>query len=708
MTGAKSGTGVVVATDTGGTFVDTVIVDSDGSLYLGKASSPEGALIKSIESATNRAGRTASDVLSEAELFVNGTTVATNAMIERSGVVTGILLTKGFEDTLSIGRVKARTAGLDEAQVTNYQHASRPPPIVRSEHVRGISERVDYRGEVLLPLDPEDVKRRVGELIDAGVDALAVCYLWSFRNPIHEQQTLDIIRAEFGDLYVTLSSALVPVIREYERANTAVVNSYLGPVVSKYVTDLENTVASHGYTGELLIMQSIGGLTPTSSLRTNPVTALQSGPVGGIIASRHLGTLMGEPNLLTADMGGTSFDVGMILEGEPQTQPATVVERNLLLVPTVDVVSIGAGGGSVAWLDEVGALHVGPQSTGADPGPACYGLGGTQPTVTDADVVLGYISPDYFAGGAMTLDTDKAASVIEEHVARPLGMSVEDAADGIHRIVNAHMADLIRKVSVERGHDPRDFLLVNFGGCGPTHCTGYGPEIGVKALVIPATASVFSAVGIAQSDVRHFFSRSVAPMTLISPDGNLSEGGLEEVRTLFSTLAHEARTALADEGLDFDDAHSARYLEMRYRGQTNELTVPLAGDDLFDQNVLGQLIRDFIRRYEMLYGAGSSSAVSSIELITARLDVTVTPLLRDMPRPSSDGRRSLDKIRTTRSVHWRERGGFVETNVWQGDALMPGDRVEGPAVVDAFGTTFPVRPGQTAIVDEFLNFVIEL
>ena len=699
-----------VATDVGGTFVDTVVVRDDGELFLGKASAPEGAMLASVGSAAVQANTTADDILSRARLFVNGTTVATNAMIERSGSVVGLLTTAGFEDTLIIGRVKARTAGLDEFEITNYQKATRPEPLAPVILCRGVKERIDYSGRVLLELDDDDVIRRLEELVESGAQTIAVSLLWSFRNPVHEQRIRELIAERYPDMYVTLSSRLVPVIREYERTNTTVVNSYLGPVVSRYVDGLQATIRDAGYDRQLLVMQSIGGLAAASDLVNTPVTALQSGPVGGIVAAEKLGQDLGERNLITADMGGTSFDVGLVVDGVPQTHASTVVERNILFVPTVDVASIGAGGGSLAWLDELNALHVGPRSAGADPGPACYGLGGTAPTVTDADVVLGYISPDYFAGGAMELHPELAAEAIQKEIAGPLGMSVEEAAEGIYRIVNAHMAHLIRKVSVERGFDPRDFVLVNFGGCGPTHCTGYGPEIGTRSLIVPRAASVFSAYGIAQSDIRTYVAGSIAPMTYISPEGELPEPAIADINHLFDAMSREAGEALERQDLGGDvRIREVRNLEMRYKGQTNELTIPLESEGPLTKDAVAWLVKEFVARYEMLYGRGSSSSLSPVELMSARLDVIAEPPVRfaALPEEEEGPDPSAGQV-DERPIYWSEFDGYAPTPVYRGSKLVPGNRIEGPAIIEAFGTTIPLRPDQRLRVDPLSNFVITM
>ncbi|MFD4369852.1 hydantoinase/oxoprolinase family protein [Rhodococcus sp. NPDC058521] len=699
----------LISTDTGGTFVDTAIVDADGELFVGKAPStphePAKGLLESIDAAAGRFGESVSGVLSKCRLFVNGTTVTTNALIQRKGTKTGFITTAGFEDTLLIGRVRSRTAGLDAMEITDYRHAERPDPIVPRDLIRGVTERVNYQGEVIASLDVEHATRVVDELAAEGIEGLAICLLWSFRNSVHEQELKKLVAVRHPHIYVTTSSDLVPVIGEYERANTTAINSFLGPTLQNYVRGVEDVVSSTGYGREILIMQSIGGLSPASELAERSVTSLHSGPVGGIVAAQKLGEQLGEPNIITADMGGTSFDVGLIVDGAPQTASQTIVERNILRVPAVEAVSIGAGGGSVAWLDEVGAIRLGPQSQGSYPGPACYGRGGTLATVTDADVVLGYISADYFLGGAMKLDREKAIEVVNENIAKPLGISVEEAAFGIYRIANSHMGDLVRQMTIERGYDPRTFTLVNFGGCGPTHCTGYGPEVDVKSSVIPSAATVFSAFGIGQSDIRHFSSRSLRPMTIIRQGEPVDSSVAEEVNEIVLSLSDDMREQLQRDGVPGDDGTFEIHMELRYKGQTNELTIPVLADLPIDQAHFDEIVANFERQYEMLYGKGARSTLSALELITIRVDATVTPpgsaSTISRPRYQESG----DPLVGEREVYWPDRG-YTPTPVYRGELLTSDQPVIGPAVIDTYGTTIPLHPGQILEVDETGNYYV--
>ncbi|MDZ4325578.1 MAG: hydantoinase/oxoprolinase family protein, partial [Pseudomonas sp.] len=568
----------IVSTDCGGTFVDCAILDAAGQTHIGKAPNTVGqqshAILDAVRAAAGSAGLSLEQVLSNCRLFLNGTTVTTNAMVQRTGAKTGLLITRGFEDTLVIGRVKSRWVGLSESELIDFGRVTRPAPVVPPQLTRGIAERIDVAGKVVVPVDLAQVDLMLDELVGQGIESLAICLLWSFKNPAHEIAIAKHVRAKYPALHVVTSHELVPTMGEYERCNTTAVEAYIGPILTDYLARLRSTLRGGGHSGELLVMQSMGGLAPMSGLANAAVSTLQSGPAGGIIATQKLGEQLQEPNLITADMGGTTFDVGLVVGGKPQTGQMSVVGRNLLLVPAVEVTSIGAGGGSLAWLDSARALHVGPRSQSANPGPACYGRGGELPTVTDADVVLGYINPETFLGGRMKLRADLARQALERHIAGPIGSSVEDAAQAVYDIVNAHMADLIRSALVGKGHDPRDFAMVAFGGCGPTHATGYGADAQVRKVIIPPSATVFSALGIAQSEIKHFYSASYAQTLAVS--GQVTPDLAAELDAQFLPLIERAEAQLDRDRIAPDLRQLRRSLDLRYRQQVHELTIPIA------------------------------------------------------------------------------------------------------------------------------------
>jgi N-methylhydantoinase A len=704
--------GYVVATDMGGTFVDAVIWDLETrASYIGKApttpADPPSGIIDSVAAAAERARLPLDRILAESALFVNGTTVTTNAMIERKGSRTGLLITAGFEDTLSIGNVIARTAGLDEAQLLDYRHAERPAPIVSRGLVRGVIERIDAHGREIVPLDENHAMTVLDELVEQGIEALAICFLWSFRAPEHERRLKTLVTRRHPHLFTVASSDLVPIMREYERANTTVINAFLGKVFGRYAGGLRSRLKSEQHRQEPLIMQSVGGLAPAHEIECEPIATLFSGPVGGVIAGRGLAKDLNEPNLITTDMGGTSFDVGLILDGEPVTAAETIIERQIVAIPTVEIVTVGAGGGSIAKVDELGILRVGPESMGAVPGPACYGRGGTTPTVTDADVVLGYIDPEHFLGGRMEISKDTAVQSIKQ-IGNRLSMNVIEAAAAIYKIVNARMADLIRRATVERGHDPRDFVMAAFGGCGPTHSTGYGPEIGMRRIVVPSSATVFSAFGIGRSDLKHTWVRSFAH-ALRDERGSLITGTLPGINSTVSELLEEARIRLKRDGISPENAMMSFSADIRYRNQVHELTVALGSAASFREPDLANVAARFQAGYERRYGKGSSSPRAGIEWVNLRLSA-VAPTRTWPEAPLALGTRSsqADSLIGRKPIYNIVTQRLEPTPIFQQEKLRPGDEISGPALVVSYGTTLPLHPGQELKVDPFGNMLISV
>lgn len=699
----------VISTDAGGTFIDAVIFDDRGNMAFGKSSTIRedltSSLIKSVDVAAAKMGISLESIFKGCRLFLNGTTVTTNAMIELKGAKCGLLITKGFEDTLVIGRVISRVAGLSEMELMNQQRADRPAPIVPITLTRGVRERIDYLGRVVCPLDMDNVMQQVDELVEQGIQALAVCLLWSFKNPCHEKAIKDMVLARHPGIYITISSDIVPLIKEYERANTTAMNSFLGPAMKQYASGMRENLEKTGYKGDVLLMQSTGGLTPIDEACNVPVATLFSGPVGGVIASQKIGSLIGEKNIITTDMGGTSFDVSLIMGGETEFIAAPVIHRYISLFPTVAVVTIGAGGGSTAWLDEGSALRVGPNSQGAVPGPACYGRGGMLPTVTDADVILGYINPDYFLGGTIKLSTELAQKALDDKICRRLGMTLQEAAEGIYRIVGAHMADLIRKVSVERGFDPTNFCLFAYGGCGPTHCTFFAPEMGIKKVIVPFAETAFSALGIALADIKHVYSRSFS-MT-VPRDFAVDQNRLDNANTVFEQMISQAAEQLKKDGVSEEHMIFIRSIDLRYRSQVHELMIPLKTAGPLNHASLHSLCSDFVNTYEKRYGPGSSSGVTPMELVTLRVDGVAPSLSNYKPvrYKMDNGDISKSYWGKRRIFLWSEKK-YEDVKVYRGERLAPGNRLEGPAILELYGTTVPLFPQQQLSVDEYLNLII--
>ena len=511
-------------------------------------------MLANLREAAGDAGLELDAFLREVERIAHGTTAATNAFIERRGAKVALLTTRGFEDTIFMQRMLGMTAGLTPSELTDYSLRRVPEPLAPRRLVLGIRERVDWSGAEIGRLREDDVRAAAATLREEGVEAVAVSYLWSFKNPEHERRTGEILAEELPGVYVTLSSTLVPRLGEYERTATTLVNAYLGPRIAAYTATLEERLGAR-----VFLLDSSGGVMTPEQAGRAPVRLLLSGPSGGVTASRELGALLGHENVITFDMGGTSTDVGLIVGGEALQRHETEAEKYHLLLPMVDVRAIGAGGGSVARVEEGGYLRVGPESAGADPGPACYGRGGTRPTVTDADLVLGILDPDNFLGGRIRLDVEAAREALRREVAEPLGLSVEEAAAGVKRIVDTRMADLLRTVTIERGYDPREFVLHAFGGAGATHAPAFALEV-VDTVLVPASQSVHSALGAASSDVS-ITAELAVPMRL-SRDGGAADADPERVEQVFRELERRASAGLAEQGVP----EAARELHAPRRG----------------------------------------------------------------------------------------------------------------------------------------------
>ncbi|MDP6495289.1 MAG: hydantoinase/oxoprolinase family protein, partial [Dehalococcoidia bacterium] len=465
--------------------------------------------MNAVELIAESAGVSPGELLGNTQKVAHGTTATVNAMVQRRGAKTGLITTKGFKDHLIIMKA-GRGVGVPDAEKARFSRALKPGPLVPDTLTEEVRERIDYAGRVLSPLDEGDVRLAIQRLLDKGVKAIAISLLWSFRNPEHELYIRDLVREMAPHITVSTGSELVPVMGEYERTTTAVINAYLGPILARYVHSLQGTLDARGFRFPMLLMQSDGGLIPGNATPQRAVTTVLSGLAAGVLGARQIGQTLNCPNIITIDMGGTSFEVGMVHQGNPVIENfpltprlAPYMARWRIAAPAIDITAIGAGGGSIARVEN-GLLKVGPVSAGAAPGPACYNRRGTEPTVTDAFLVLGYLNPNNFLGGRMRVDKERSIRAIKEKVADPLGEDVITAASGIYRVVINHMADLIRKVTIEQGHDPREFVMVAFGGCGPMHCGILGNELGVSKVIVPGSglATALSAYGLMISDMK--------------------------------------------------------------------------------------------------------------------------------------------------------------------------------------------------------------
>jgi N-methylhydantoinase A len=536
--------------------------------------------------------------------------------------------------------------------------------------------------------------RRVQEL---GLDACAVSLLWSFRRPDHERRIAEALRERVPGLYVSLSSELAPLVGEYERTATTVVNAYVAPAVTVYLASVERELQNRGLAKPLLVVQSSGGVAEVR--QTEPVNTIESGPAAGVRGSVHLLDQIGVENAIVTDVGGTTFKVALVRNRDPGLTSETVLGQYSLLVPMIDLESIGAGGGSIAWIDGQ-RLRVGPKSAGSSPGPACYGWGGEEPTVTDADLLLGFLNPDYFLGGRMKLSVDAAEHAVEQKVAAELfDGDVVAAAAGIREIIDAQMADLIRKTTVERGHDPRDFTVVAYGGSGPVHCGAYAAELGATRIVVPPNATVYSAFGAAISDLHHSFQ--------VARQGP-APGSTEAIRDDLDQLEQRARAVLASEGVDDDDTRLSLWADMRYRRQFYELRIPLAGiAAAVDDATMQAAVRHFDEEYVRRYGAGARHGEDRIEYVRFGVDA-VGRTARPAVVPAALNGSTPPPQKGERAVYWRELEAFADTPIYEGAALTPGTALDGPAVIEHPGTSIAVHPGQRARIDPYFNTVIEI
>ncbi|MBI4285097.1 MAG: hydantoinase/oxoprolinase family protein [Chloroflexi bacterium] len=691
-----------IGIDIGGTFTDCYIIDDKGAVAYDKApSTPQDFSIgvsEAVKATAEWLDKSLPELLRETSLFVHSCTVATNALINYSGAKTGLITTMGFEDIILIMRAWGRIAGLSDTEIAHVARTNKPEPIVPKRLIKGVRERVDFRGRVIAPLFREDVVKAVQELVSEGVESIAVSLLWSFANPSHEQQIREIVKDLNPDIPVTISSEISPLLGEYERTATAAINSYLMPVVSSYFDALEHSLKSNGLRHPPLIMQAYGGSLPIATARTQAVTTIAAGPAGGVLASQYLAETLGYKNVITSDVGGTSFDVGLIYDGHAEMTPDLIVNQYVIQTPRIQVESIGAGGGSIAWLEPVsGLLRVGPKSAGAVPGPVCYDRGGTEPTVTDADVVLGYIDPDYFLGGRIKLNARKAYEALEKRIARRLGITPEEAAAAIYDIINARMAGLLRKMTIEKGYDPRACVLFAFGGAGPAHAGIYAEELGIKDMVVPITAAVQCAMGAALSDVVHTYMVSERVPV---------ETALSTVNSRLAELEAMARRDLTADGFEAKDIALRRYVGMSYRLQVHDLLVPAPAGPVTKED-LHQLTNEFERVYERTYGQGAGQRSAGIQVTCLKVEgigKIYKPVMAKRPLGEPNASKA---VKGRRPAFFRRLNKFTDTDVYDMARLQPGNTISGPAIIETTVTTIVIHPGQEARVDGYLNVLMK-
>ena len=679
-----------VGIDVGGTFTDLVAIDGEGSALLEKVpTTPQDqsiGVMNGIEGLAVKAGVDVRGFLRLTDFIVHGTTVVTNIMLEMNGAITGVLATRGHRDTIDIRR---------NHKEADFDIRLPPPhPIAPRRRRAPITERVDAGGNILIPLDENDVRAAVEGLLVQGVEAIAVCYLFSFLNPRHELRTREIIAELAPDLHVSLSHEVLPRVREFERLSTTLVDAFVTPGLRRYLKRLGQTLVEENFSGELFAMAANGGMVSIDLASRHGVQLVLSGPAGGIVAGVDEARANGVNDLVTVDMGGTSFDVCLVKNGTPDISTEEWINRYQVAIPTLDIQTFGAGGGSIAWVDEGGKLLVGPHSAGADPGPACYGSGGKRPTVTDADLYLGLMGAESFLGGTLTLDVEAAERAIREHVADPLGVGVEQAAIGILRVVNSNMANGIAEVSMKRGYDPRDLTIVAFGGAGPVHAGRLAQHLTINRVLVPRNmASVFSALGCVRSDLRvskakgmYARSSSLGPAEIERIDGMLRE----TFREAKSELEHVPSVSATRVDVSF---------EMHYTVQTHEIMIPAVfefenGDIVMSRASMEETLKRFHEVHMNLFTFNKPE--TEVEILGMQVDywgLRPKPELRVAERSGVGVPDGATSPFGHRRVYFEEGGFHAATPVFAGASLPIGAEVTGPAIVEEPNTTVVIYPG---------------
>ncbi len=689
----------VVGVDVGGTFTDVALLDAGGRVRMAKAATTPAerskGVLDALENAAGACGMSLADLLAKTRRITHGSTIATNALLTRDGPTLGLITTRGFEDTPAIMRAIGRVDGLSEGEVRHPAALTKPVPLVDRTRIEGVYERIDVKGAVVVPLKDDDVLRALERLVEREkVGGLAVSLLNSWANAAHEERVAALLAERYGAdaPYLAVSSRLARVAGEYARTNTALVDALVGPIVRRYLRRLEDELRARGFTGDVLAMQGNGGL--AHSGECTPVGTLQSGPAGGMLAAAYTATLLGHDKVLTADMGGTSFDVGIYVDGTWSYADEPIFDRFRILQPIIEVDSIGAGGGTIArYEDATGRLVVGPRSAGADPGPASYAMGGTEPTVTDANVALGVIDPAYFLGGKRALDAKRARDAVAG-VGRRIGLDVRAAADGIRRIIEGKMADLIRRQVIRSGHLPEQFVLYAFGGASGMHAAALAKELGIPEVYVFPTSAVFSAFGIALADVRHTKLLTAQLVLPCAPDA--LNGPLDAV-------SGELVAVMEREGFARDRVRLRRYASCRYLRQTRSVELELP-DGALDAAAIAALGRRFVERYAALYGTGAGDPNAKVEISALRVDAVGPVAKPELAAAIAAGGGATPKGRRLAQADGR----YAETDVFDWEALGPGDRVAGPAIVESPFTTVVVPPGASARVDPYRDLVIEV
>ena len=670
--------------DTGGTFTDIVVLDEEtGAFSIDKSpTTPHNVL----EGLLNVIRKAQIDLSQVGRFFVHGSTTALNALLERKGVKTAYIATRGFRDVPEIGRIN---------RPRMYDPKYHKPPQIVPRNLRfEVAERIDADGKILTPLDEADVRVVARELIEHQIQAVSVCLLHAYKNPSHELRLKALLEELAPDISVTISSQVAAVQREYERSTTTILNAYLAPIVERSIEQLDRTLRDHGFKSQIVLTRSDGGGMSAAVARRAAINTLLSGPAGGIIGALHVASVTGCQNLITADVGGTSFDVGVIKNGQATANQELTAAGFPVLIPNLDIRTIGAGGGSIAWRDSAGALHVGPQSAGAHPGPMCYSRGGTEPTVTDAALVSGYIDPSYFLGGEMPIDVERARRGILQKIAEPSGLSLTGAATGILKIALSHMVGAVRDILSERGDDPRDFSLLCYGGGGPLFAAALVDELQMPSAIVPVVAANFSAWGMLMIDIRHDVVKAVSK--------RLKELDATTLRDEFGKLEQEAFSMLQRENVDGGNRSLFHSIDMCYVGQGHAVSVPF-DPRWTDETLLASVHQAFQKEYRDVYGYTMDMPANVINLRIKAIGEIPKPKLRQLPQAPDRSERGL---KGRRPVVDMIDGSVAQHAIYERGELLAGQRIEGPAIIEEQTTITPVRAGQVCTVDAYGNLVI--
>lgn len=672
--------------DVGGTFTDLVVVDDKNKrINITKVPSiprsPDQAVLNGIK----KVAKLFSVNPSKIDFLIHGTTVATNALIERKGVEAALLVTQGFRDVLHIAR---------QIRPKLYNFFERRPDPFIPRHLRfEVPERILYTGEIKQPLDEQTVRFIAKQIADCGIKVIAVCLLHSYVNSIHERRVRDILLEMIPDLKVSISSEILPEFKEYERMSTTVINAYVMPIVERYLRQIRESLGALEVKSGLHIMQSNGGVMTSETAGQKSVHTVLSGPAAGVLGGLTLAKMIGEENIITIDMGGTSFDVSLVYKAQPTFTTESDIGGHIIKIPMIDIKTLGAGGGSIAWVDAGGALQVGPQSAGADPGPACYGQGGREPTVTDANLIMGYLNPDYFLGGEIKLDMELSRKVILEKIAKPMNITLEQAAEGIFRVINSTMLRGIRMVSLEKGFDPREFTLVSFGGAGPVHAVKLAQELNIPKMIVPEGPGVNCALGLLMADFRHDYSQTFLYLVRTLEPDKLSQA--------FRSMEEKAIEQMVQEGVPKKDIILLRSLDLRYLGQGYELEIQ-APNKTYSKEDLTSLCNRYSEVHNGKYGyTMPSDTVQIVNLRLTSIGLLPKPVLHEEMPGGTDA-----------SGAWKGRrrvymdGQWIEVPIYERKTLRYENKIIGPAIIEQLDSTTVLFKGYEIVVDRYRNLIV--